>query len=157
MEAEHLSLTNPYPRRKVNKILLSNYLWSLIVCIPYTTREADETNSRGNLKICIVQNLLDTRAVWKVRELTLWLRVKTLWRCGDGLFSKYPSLQAMHFLQRSTHFSKACCRPFAANFRIMEQAVLTSHVRFSVSKALPPLENCSSSHCIVSIGLMNEL
>jgi hypothetical protein len=31
------------------------------------------------------------------------------------------------------------------------------HVRFSVSKALPPLENRSSSHCIVSIGLMNEL
>jgi len=46
----------------------------------------------------------------------------------------------------------------------VEQAVLTSaatrfifHVRFSVSKALPPLENRSSFHCIVSIGLMDEL
>jgi hypothetical protein len=33
---------------------------------------------------------------------------------------------------------------------------LTFHVRFSVSKALPPLENRGSSHCIVSIGLMVE-
>jgi hypothetical protein len=31
------------------------------------------------------------------------------------------------------------------------------HVRFSASRALPPIENRSSSHCIVSIGLMNEL
>jgi hypothetical protein len=31
------------------------------------------------------------------------------------------------------------------------------HVRFSVSKALPPLENLSSSHCIVSVDLMDEL
>jgi hypothetical protein len=42
-------------------------------------------------------------------------------------FSKYLSWQAMHFLQRSTHFSKTCCRPSAASFRrIVEQAVLTS-------------------------------
>jgi hypothetical protein len=26
-------------------------------------------------------------------------------------FSKYLPWQAMHFLQRSTHFSKVCCRP----------------------------------------------
>jgi hypothetical protein len=31
------------------------------------------------------------------------------------------------------------------------------HVRFSVSKALPPLRNCNSSQCVISIGLMNEL
>jgi hypothetical protein len=38
--------------------------------------------------------------------------------------SKYLPWQAMHFLQRSTHFSKTCCRPFAASFeRIVEQAV----------------------------------
>jgi hypothetical protein len=30
-------------------------------------------------------------------------------------------------------------------------------IHFSVSKALPPLENRSSSHCIVSIGLMDGL
>jgi hypothetical protein len=73
-------------------------------------------------------------------------------------FSKYLPWQAMHFLQRSTHFSKTCCRTFAASFRrIVEQAVLTFHVHFSVSKALPPFENLRSSHCIVSIGLMGEL
>jgi hypothetical protein len=78
--------------------------------------------------------------------------------CGDGLFFDYLPWQAMHFLQRSTHFSKTCCRPFAASFtRIVEQVVLTFRVRFSVSKALPPLENQSSSHFIVYIGLMDEL
>jgi hypothetical protein len=54
-------------------------------------------------------------AVWKVRELTSLLRVGTLWRCGDGLFSKYLHLQAMHFLQHSTHLSKTCCRPLNAS------------------------------------------
>jgi hypothetical protein len=39
----------------------------------------------------------------------------------------------------------------------VEQAVLTFHVRFSVSKVLPPLKNRSLSHSIVSIGLMDEL
>jgi hypothetical protein len=73
-------------------------------------------------------------------------------------FSKYLPWQEMPFLQRSTHFSKTCCRPFVASFRrIVEQVVLTFHVRFSVSKALPPIENRSSSHGIVSIGLMDEL
>jgi hypothetical protein len=81
--------------------------------------------------------------------------------CGGAVmvsFSKYLPWQAMHFLQRSTYFSKTCCRPFATSFRrIVEQVVLTFHVRFSVSKELPPLENRSSSHCIVSIGLVDEL
>jgi hypothetical protein len=73
-------------------------------------------------------------------------------------FSKYLPWQEMHFLQRSTHFSKTCCRPFAASFgRIVEQAVLNFHVRFTVSKALPPLENRGPSRCIVSVGLMDEL
>jgi hypothetical protein len=34
--------------------------------------------------------------------------------CGRAVtvsFSKYLPWQAMHFLQRSTHFSKTCCRP----------------------------------------------
>jgi hypothetical protein len=34
--------------------------------------------------------------------------------CGGAVtvsFSKYLPGQAMHFLQRSTHFSKTCCRP----------------------------------------------
>jgi hypothetical protein len=33
-----------------------------------------------------------TRAVYKVRGLTLLLRVWTLWRCGDGLFFGVPPL-----------------------------------------------------------------
>jgi hypothetical protein len=70
-------------------------------------------------------------------------------------FSKYLPWQATHFLQCSTHFSKTCCRPFAASVRRI--AVLTFHFRFSVSKALLPLENLSSSHSILPIGLMDEL
>jgi hypothetical protein len=34
--------------------------------------------------------------------------------CGGAVtvsFSKYLPWQAMHFLQRSTHFSKTCCKP----------------------------------------------
>jgi hypothetical protein len=33
-----------------------------------------------------------TRAVWKVRGLTLILRVGTFWRCGDGPFSEVSHL-----------------------------------------------------------------
>jgi hypothetical protein len=51
-------------------------------------------------------------------------------------FSKYIPWQAIHFLQRSTHFSKTCRRPFAASFRrIVEQTVLTSEIPFTVGKA----------------------
>jgi hypothetical protein len=35
---------------------------------------------------------ISKRAVWKVRELTLLLRIGTLWRCGDGLFFEVPPL-----------------------------------------------------------------
>jgi hypothetical protein len=70
--------------------------------------------------------------------------------CGGAVmacFLKYYTWQVVHFLQCSTHFSKTCCRLFAASFRrIVEQAVLTFHIHFSVSKALPPLENRSLSH-----------
>jgi hypothetical protein len=52
-------------------------------------------------------------------------------------FSKYLPWQAMHFTQRSTHFSKTCCRPFAASFRrIVAQAVfLLQSSLFMVEKA----------------------
>jgi hypothetical protein len=47
--------------------------------------------------------------------------------CGEAVtvsFSKYLPWQTMHFLQRSNHFSKKYCRPFAASFRrIAEQTV----------------------------------
>jgi hypothetical protein len=54
--------------------------------------------------------------------------------CGGAVticFSNYLPWQAIYFLQRSTHFTKTCCRPFAASFRrIVEQAVLTSELPF---------------------------
>jgi hypothetical protein len=81
--------------------------------------------------------------------------------CGGVVmvsFSKYLPWQAIHFLQRSIHFSKTCCRPFAASFRrIVKQAVVTFHVRFSVSKALPPLENRSSLPPSLQLGISHRL
>jgi hypothetical protein len=76
--------------------------------------------------------------------------------CGGAVtvsFPKYLLWQAMHFLQRSTHFSKRCCRPSAASFRrIVEHFTFIS----PSLKPLPQLENRSSSHCIISIGFMDE-
>jgi hypothetical protein len=44
-------------------------------------------------------------------------------------FSKYFSWQTMHFLQRSTHFSKTCCRP------ILTSKFLSSELPLQVSKS----------------------
>jgi hypothetical protein len=44
-------------------------------------------------------------------------------------FSKYLPWQAMHFLQRSTHFSKTCCRP------LITSKFLASEFLFMVGKA----------------------
>jgi hypothetical protein len=49
---------------------------------------------RDNVHPCTVY----TRAVLKVRGLTLLLRVGTLWRCGDGLFFEVPPLASDAFL-----------------------------------------------------------
>jgi hypothetical protein len=46
-------------------------------------------------------------------------------------FLKYLPWQVMLFLQCSIHFSKMCCRLFAASFRrIAEQVVLTLELPF---------------------------
>jgi hypothetical protein len=71
--------------------------------------------------ICSVQQKLPihTRAVWKVRGLTLLLRVGTLWRCHDGLFFEVPLLASdgllttLHpllenVLQTVDHFEISC-------------------------------------------------
>jgi hypothetical protein len=80
-----------------------------------------------------------------------------LWRCGDGLFFEAPPLASYEFLATLHPLLKKVLQTAASFRRIVEQAVLNFHVRFSVCKALPPLENHSSSHYIVSIGLMDEL
>jgi hypothetical protein len=60
-----------------------------------------------------------TRAVWKVRDLALLLRVGTLWRCGDGLFFEVPPLPSdallttrhpllENVLQTVHHFEISC-------------------------------------------------
>jgi hypothetical protein len=47
--------------------------------------------------------VLCTKAVCKVRGLTLLLRVGTLWRCGDGLFFQVPPLASDDALLTSLH------------------------------------------------------
>jgi hypothetical protein len=80
-----------------------------------------------------------------------------LWRCGDGLFFEVPPLASDVLLTTLHSLLENVLQTAASVRRIVEQAVLTFHVRFSIPEALPPIENRSSSHCIVSIGLMDEL
>jgi hypothetical protein len=52
--------------------------------------------------------------------------------CGGAVtasFSKYVPWQEMDFLQRSTHFSKTCCRP------LITSKFLASELSFLVGKA----------------------
>jgi hypothetical protein len=57
-------------------------------------------------------------------------------------FSKYLPWQAIALLTTPHPLLENVLQTFAASFkRIVEQAVLTFHVRFSVSKVLSPLEN----------------
>jgi hypothetical protein len=69
------------------------------------------------------------RAVCKVRGLTLLLRVRTLWRCGDCLFFEIPPfvsdalLTTLHpllenMLQTVDHFEISC---FGAPFSWLEK------------------------------------
>jgi hypothetical protein len=51
-----------------------------------------------------------TRAVWKVRGKPYYSESGLCGRAVTVSFSKYLPWQAMHFLQRSTHFSKICCK-----------------------------------------------
>jgi hypothetical protein len=81
-----------------------------------------------------------------------------LWKCGDGLFFDVPPLASDALLTTLHQLLENVLQTVCESFRrIVEQAGLTFHIRFSVSKALPPLENRSSSHSTFSIGLMDEL
>jgi hypothetical protein len=65
----------------------------------------------------------NTRIVCKVRGFTLLLWVRTLWRCGDGLFFKVPPLASNalltmlyplleNMLQAIDHFKISCLRTY---------------------------------------------
>jgi hypothetical protein len=115
-----------------------------------------------NLKVKVKSPCLTTRAVWKVRGLTLLLRVGILWGWGEDLFFEVPPLVSdallttLHPLLENV--LQTVCRKLQEDSGTGAAATRFSfHVRFSVSKALPPFENHSSSHCIISVGLMDEL
>jgi hypothetical protein len=79
-----------------------------------------------------------------------------LWRYGDGIFLEVPPLASdallttLHPLLENV-LQTVCCK-------LQEDSGTGDFdVRPSVSKAFPPLENSSSSHCIVYIDLMDDL
>jgi hypothetical protein len=57
-----------------------------------------------------LRNKFNTSDVCKVRELTLLIRVRTLWRCGDGLFFEVPPLASDALLTTLHPLLKNCCR-----------------------------------------------
>jgi hypothetical protein len=99
------------------------------------------------------------RAVCKVRGLTLLSLFGTFWRCGDGLFLEYLPWQTMHFLQRSTRFSKTCCRPFITSkflaselpfhsWKIPESHGARSWLYGGYSNGVPPIHFFQTEHRI---------
>jgi hypothetical protein len=95
--------------------------------------ERNESHACGNAVckhgIFVRMEITYTRAVCKLRGLTLFLRVGTLWRCGDGLFSKVPPLANAllttlrplleNMLQTVDHFEISC---FGALFSWLEKS-----------------------------------
>jgi hypothetical protein len=76
---------------------------------------------------------VSTRAVWKVRELNILLRVGTLWRFGDGLFfevsplasdalltTPHPLLE--NVLQTVDHFEISCLGAYLLGWKSPEVA-----------------------------------
>jgi hypothetical protein len=96
-----------------------------------TVYDYNVTLFRLQIKLCIWYCSFNyTRAVCKFHGLTLLLRVRTLWRCGDGLFFEVPPsasnafLTTLHpflenVLQTVDHFEISC---FGASFSWLEKS-----------------------------------
>jgi hypothetical protein len=82
------------------------------------------------------------------------------WRCSDSLFFEVPPLASnalftmLHPLIKN--MLQIICHKLQDSGIGSFDPLITSKFA-SISKALPPLENHSSSHCIVPIGSMDEL
>jgi hypothetical protein len=95
----------------------------------------------------------DTRAICKVRGLTLLFRVGTLWRCGDDLFFEVPHfalLTTLHplleiVLQTVDHFEISCLR---APFSWLEKHGARSGFYCGCSNGVPPLHFFQAEHRI---------
>jgi hypothetical protein len=81
--------------------------------------------------------------------------------CGGAVtvsFSKYHHWQVMHFLQRSTHFSKTFCRPLIASKFIASELPFHRHAQKShwarsglyggCSYGVPPIHFFQAEHRI---------
>jgi hypothetical protein len=77
-----------------------------------------------------------------------------LWRCGDGLFFEVPPFVSDAIL--------TTLHPHIENVlqtvcRMLQEDSGTGGFDLLIISKFPPLENRRSSHCIVSVGLMDEL
>jgi hypothetical protein len=92
------------------------------MCIPFVSTSNDRLILRLFSDVIPTAKIIKrriTRAVCKLRGLTLLLRVGTSWRCGDGLFFEVPPLTSdallttLHplpenVLQTVDHFEISC-------------------------------------------------
>jgi hypothetical protein len=75
---------------------------------------------------------IDTLFIYEGRLKSSWTHYSESELYGGAVtvsFSKYLPWQVMHFLQRSTHFSKTCCRP------LITSKFLASEPLFHVCKS----------------------
>jgi hypothetical protein len=110
----------------------------------------------------ILVKSVNTRAVCKVRGLTLLLRVWTLWRCDDGLLFRSTSPgKRCTFCNAAPTSPKTCCRPLitskflvsARSFLFMIVKVHKSHGARSglyggCSNGVPPIHFFQAEHRI---------
>jgi hypothetical protein len=78
-----------------------------------------------------------------------------LWRYSDGLFFELPPLASDALPENM--LQTICCKLQKDSGTGAGAMRFIFHVCFSISKVLPPLENPSSSHCIIDTGLMDEV
>jgi hypothetical protein len=71
--------------RRMNRRCLFNVLQLLVTWRTGGSHE-ETVGIVGLVAVIRIMSLQNTRAVWKVRALALLLLVRTLWKCGDGLF-----------------------------------------------------------------------
>jgi hypothetical protein len=118
--------------------------WALILTVLNFWVLLQDTHTH----ISYIHTYIHTRAICKVRGLTLLLRVETLWRYGDGLFFEVPPLESdallttLHpllenVLQAFDHFEISCLgTPFSWSEKLRNRQMcrkITSTSRLSLT------------------------
>lgn len=112
------------------------------------TSRVEEENERDFTRVTVHTKFF--RLIFRQCDELMWC---------DEFFPLIPLRKKVKYRSDSLRpsFSNYVFSTLASATAMPAATRLISHVRFSVSKAPPPLENRNSSHCLVSIGLMDEL